>query len=42
MTCQTGPWYESAAPAKADNNISVAARLPGLPRSTLRSKLDKS
>jgi len=27
--------------AKADNNISVAARLLGLPRSTLRSKLDK-
>jgi len=26
---------------KADNNISVAARLLGLPRSTLRSKLDK-
>jgi DNA-binding NtrC family response regulator len=27
--------------AKANNNISVAARLLGLPRSTLRSKLDK-
>jgi len=27
--------------AKADNNISVAARILGLPRSTLRSKLDK-
>lgn len=27
--------------AKSDNNISVAARLLGLPRSTLRSKLDK-
>jgi DNA-binding NtrC family response regulator len=27
--------------AEADNNISVAARLLGLPRSTLRSKLDK-
>ncbi len=27
--------------AKADNTISVAARILGLPRSTLRSKLDK-
>ncbi len=27
--------------AKADSNIFVAARILGLPRSTLRSKLDK-
>jgi len=28
--------------AKSNNNISVAAKLLGLPRSTLRSKLEKS